>query len=222
MVVVAGEEPVERVVQAGRLDLGQVAQLAEVDAEHRHARPRPPVATVRSMVPSPPRLTASRDPAAKRLVGDTVAFEAGQCRVGERQADHVAGVGQPAAQLAGRARGLGPLVVQHQPDRGHLSASRSAASCDRRRGLGHRPGDQVSDVGPGPCRPAVARRQGVDEELDVAVGTGDGRHHDAHDGGSAVVERGHHRPEHVAPDLAGRRTTPRPRAPLPARLRTAA
>ena len=38
--VVAGDQAVERGVEVRRLDLGEVAHLADVHAEHRHARPR--------------------------------------------------------------------------------------------------------------------------------------------------------------------------------------
>ena len=59
--VVAGDEAVERGVEVGRLDLGEVAELPDVHAEHRHARPRTTRSTARSIVPSPPsEITRSR------------------------------------------------------------------------------------------------------------------------------------------------------------------
>ena len=67
--VVAGEQPRQR--RASRslgLDLGEVAELADVDAEHRARRRRTTRSTARSIVPSPPSEISDVETVAK-LVG---------------------------------------------------------------------------------------------------------------------------------------------------------
>ena len=73
--VVAGHEAVERGVEVGRLDLGEVAELADVDPEHRRRRPRSQRSTARSMVPSPPRLTDDVEAVGELRHRDRVATE---------------------------------------------------------------------------------------------------------------------------------------------------
>ena len=143
-----------------RLDVGEVAHLPDVHADDRHAAPATR-STVRSIVPSPPRLTArSRSVGERRLVVTPCSLRPAMSASGCGHPHLVARAHQPRGGLAGQLGGLGALVVQHEPDGGHQAPP----------DLGERPVEQLASTWarapPGPAR-------GVQQELHVAVGAGE-------------------------------------------------
>ena len=146
---------------------------------------------MRSMVPSPPTATARSRPS-------SVSAASGTASSGRPSDDGVVG-------RAGRRRGPGLRGPRRSWRRRVAASDRSwcTSSATAHAGLrlatsasGRRPQLVVADAGVGPA----PGRDGMDEELDVAVGAPQRRDHGAHDG----------RPE--APEAG----TDGPRAPRPA------
>ncbi len=117
---------------------------------------------MRSMVPSPPRLTATSSPGASSASAGAEPAQVGEVGVGLGQSHLVAFREQPVGGLAGELDGLGPLVVEDEPDRCHRYP---------RSRLGHGRVEEVVEAGRG--RPGGAHA-GVEQELDVAVGAREG------------------------------------------------
>ena len=143
---------------------------------------------MRSIVPSPPRLTARSSPAAeRRRRRHPWSPRPARSASGRAGAPSWPLVEQPAGSLAGQRRPPGRVVVEHEADRGHQRPLR----------LGQGRVDQVAGVVDAPGRGAGAGRGARNSTLPSAPR--EGRHHDAHDGGSEAVERGSDLPEHPAP-----------------------
>ena len=140
---------------------------------------------MRSIVPSPPRLTARSSPAAKLVVGhahsggrtpSASSSAAGRCVTRARRASWPPGDGQLGGLRRGRGGGRGRRSPCQAPSTARVTASATTASrstSERAR----RPG-------------ASGRGPEVDEELDVAVGPRERRHHDIHHRGSLVAQCG--------------------------------
>ena len=183
-------------------DLGEVAEVAEVHAEDRHARRPQTRSTVRSIVPSPPRLTARSRPT-RELVG--IARPLVEARPDRRPAS------APAPR--GRASAAATSARPRSPRRSSCTTRATVAVRARgRRWPSARPRSPTDDgveVDRRSRRRAAGAR--VDEELDVAVGPPEGRDHGLHHGGS-LGHGGRQRPPRApAATPSGSRITPRPR-----------
>ena len=199
----------ERLLPVGGVDLGEVAELADVDPDDRHvvrgdevdrAQHRAVAAEAQDHVGLEHR--AARTPRPPSRPG------AGRVLLG--QDDPVAPGEQPGGDLAGQLDGLGPLAVDD-----HARRSLIGVGAARSRPRSPRP----------PASRARARRGAgpdVQEELDVPVGPPEWRHHQVHDGCSAACEGSDHAGR--ARRARGQDRSPRPGrgTPPPGRPRTAA
>ena len=126
---------------AGRLDLGEVAELAHVDPDDRHASAATR-STVRSMVPSPPRLTATSRPRAKSASALPTSVSPAMPASCSGRRTSCPRSRQPRRGVTRQLGRLVALVVDDDPDDGHggTTPSRLAApgSVHQRQRLVHR------------------------------------------------------------------------------------
>ena len=201
--VVAGEEAVEGGVEVVGLDLGEVAELADVDAEHRH-----PGFVGEVDGAEHGAVAAERDHEVEAL------GEASRSRVASRRVGRGTRTSTPcSARRSARVRG--------QLGRGRRGPGAGRARRVRRSRRAHVPRSATAASSAGVVERRAAR-VAVHEELDVAVGAAERRrHHVDDDAGRAPTSPSRTSCEHRAVHRRdrGRR---RPCRPGRARPRTAA
>ena len=182
--VVAREEALERRRHRVRLDLGEVAEQADVDAEDRH------LCLLHEVDGAQHRAVAAEadrehDVLGELLVGHREVEEVDGLGVAERHAHLVASLVQPLHGLAASSAALArwlcttsvTALIEGSPPRTTKSIAAPGGRCDTAGGRG-----------------------GMHEELDVPLRSSYGRHHPPHDDRSVSQERALHRLENRAPD----------------------
>ena len=191
----------ERAADLVRQEVGEVTEAAEVDTEHGHVRGRGQAHHTQE------RAVAAHADGHRRpgeVHGVEVDLDAGLAHpVGPAEAEDaglVPPLGEPGRGVGGERQRVGAVGMDQEGDDRHRRepAQSARVAGDRRSSASDTAAaNRAAASSDGEPRLILA---GVQEELDVAGGAGQGGGHHPHDAGFGVVERGRHTHERAQPD----------------------